>query len=123
MPSDMTIQQLRASTKAQIIDSITAYLKANFTRRELIRMLRDRDTEWDEPIYTYRPDGQIESLTEVERDDDTQAQVSRKITKWTYYATGEVNVILIQIYNGADVLKRQKRIKHYRDGRQPEVTE
>ena len=123
MLSDMTIQQLRASMKNQIVDSITAYLKANYTRRELIRMLRDRDTDWDEPIRTYRADGQIESQIEIERDEDSQVQVSKRVMTWSYYVTGEVNVILIQTYDGADVLKRTKRIKHYRDGKQPEATE
>ena len=121
--SDMTIQEMQASTKAEIITSIKNYLQDNFTRRDLIRMLRDRDTEWDEPIRTYRPDGQIESQIEVERDDDTQIQVSRRVTTWTYYNTGEVNVIKIEIYDENDVLKKTKRIKHYRDGRQPEATE
>ena len=123
MLSDMTIQQLRASMKNQIVDSITAYLKANYTRRELIRMLRDRDTDWDEPIRTYRADGQFESQIEIERDEDSQVQVSKRVMTWSYYVTGEVNVILIQTYDGADVLKRTKRIKHYRDGKQPEATE
>ena len=121
--SNLTIQEMRASTKAEIITSIKNYLQDNFTRRDLIRMLRDRDTEWDEPIRTYRPDGQIESQIEVERDDDTQIQVSRRVTTWTYYNTGEVNVIKIEIYDENDVLKKTKRIKHYRDGRQPEANE
>ena len=121
--SDMTIQQLRAATKAQIITSISAYLQANFTRRELIRLLRDRDTDWDEPIRTYRADGQIESQIEIERDDDTQVQVSKRVMTWTYYATGEVNVIKTDIYDAVDALVRTRRVKHYRDGKQPEATE
>lgn len=120
--SDLTIQQMRASTKKQIIDSVDAYLTANFSRRDLIRFLRDRDTIWDDPLDTYRPDGQIASRIEIERDDDTLIQVSKKITTWTYYGTGEVNVILIQIYDENNVLKTTKRIKHYRDGRQPEAS-
>jgi len=123
MLSNLTIQQLRASTKAQIITAITAYLQANFTRRELIRLLWERDTDWDEPIRTYRADGQIESQIEIERNDDTRVQVSKRVMTWSYYATGEVNVILVQVYDAMDVLKRTKRIKHYRDGKQPEATE
>lgn len=120
--SDLTIQQMRQMTKLELVNSIKDYLQNNYTRREIIRLLRDRDTEWDEPIRTYRPDGQIESQIEVERDDDTQVQVSRRVMTWTYYATGEVNVIKTEIYDENDVLKRTKRIKHYRNGRQPEVS-
>jgi len=119
MLTDLTIEQLRNSTKAQILDSIRAYMQANYTRRELIKLLRERDTIWDDPIDTYYPDGQIESSNEIERDDDTLAQVSRRYTTWTYYQTGEVNVIKIEKYDENDVLKKTQRIKHYRDGRQP----
>lgn len=118
--SDLTIVQMRASSKAQIIASIRDYLTANMTKHQLIVMLRDRETVWDDAVDTYYPDGQIESRNEIERDEDTLLQVSRRLTTWTYYNTGEVNVILIQTFDADDALKKTKRIKHYRDGRQPE---
>lgn len=119
--TDLTLQQLRASTKAQIIASIRDYLTANYTRRQLIQFLRDRETEWDEPIRTYRTDGQIESQIEVERDEETGEIVSSKSITWSYYSTGEVNVILIIVYDATGIEIKRKRIKHFKDGRQPEV--
>lgn len=121
--SNMTIRQMRNSTKAQIIDSVADYIKANFTKRQLIQFLRDRDTEWDDPVCTYYPDGQISTQTVIERDEETELQVSKKVMTWTYYLTGEVNVIKTEFYNANDLLIRTRRIKHYRDGRQPTVTE
>lgn len=121
--SSMTIRQMRKSTKAKIIDSIVEYIKANFTKRQLIKFLRDRDTGWDEPVFTHYPDGQIESQLEIERDAETGLQVSKKIITWTYYVTGEVNGIKTEFYDSNNILQRTRRIKHYRDGRQPTVTE
>ena len=118
----MTIEQLRSATKAEILAGIRDYLAANYTRRDLIRLCRDRDT-YTETTDTTRPDGQIFQRIEIERDGDTQAQVSRRVITWTYYATGEVNVITIERYDAINTLIRTKRIKHYRDGRQPEATE
>lgn len=120
--TDKTIQELRQMTKAQIIAAIADYLQASYTRREIIRGIRnDRDTE-TETAYTYDAQGRITGQTDIERDDDTQAQVSKRVITWTYYATGEVNVIKTELYDAADVLIRTRRIKHYRDGRQPEVS-
>ena len=118
--SDMTLAQLRASTKTQIITSISSFLTANMTKHQLIVMLRDKETEWDTPVCTYNADGQIATQNEIERDEDTGLQVSRTFTTWTYYDTGEVNVILITYYDAADVEKKHKRIKHYKDRQQPD---
>jgi hypothetical protein len=118
--TDLTKEQLRALNKNQIISAIGTYLAATYTRKQLIQGCLDRDTDWDTPICTYGADGQIESQNEIERDVDTDAQISRKYTAWTYYNSGEVNVITIQTFDETDTLKKQKKIKHYKDGRQPE---
>jgi hypothetical protein len=115
----LTKDQLRALNKNQIISAIGTYLTAAYTRKQLIQGCLDRDTDWDNPICTYGPNG-IESQNEIERDIETDAQVSRKLTTWTYYNSGEVNVITIQTFDETDTLKKQKKIKHYKDGKQPE---
>lgn len=117
--TDLTKAQLRALTKNQIINAIDAYLSANYTKKHLIQGILDRDTDWDAPVCTYGPNG-IETQNEIERDVETGVQVSRKYTTWDYYNNGNVNVIRIDIFDENDVLKKTKRIKHYRDGRQPE---
>lgn len=117
MLTDLTLEQMRASTKNQIINSIDSYL-ANLTKRQIIQMLREHDTEWDDPVCTYGKDG-ILTRNEIERDAETGVQVSRKYIVWDYYNTGEVNTIIIEFFDENDALKRKKGIKHYRDGRQP----
>jgi len=118
--TDLTRAQLRALTKNQIISAIDAYLTATYTRKQIIQGCLDKDTEWGNPVCTYGPDG-ILTQNEIERDVETDAQVSRKYIVWDYYNTGEVNTIITEFYDENDALKRRKKIKHYKDGRQPEI--
>lgn len=118
----LTLKQMRDSTKNQIADSVKTYLQTNFTKKQLIQFLRDRDSEWSDPVCTYFPDGQISSQTEVETDAETDVQISKKIITFSYYNTGEVNKIIIQTLDGNDVKTKIKTIKHYKDSRQPEVS-
>jgi hypothetical protein len=123
IPVDVTLEQLRALTKAQIITRLSNWLSNNFTKRQLILWIMDTDIQQDEPVRTYRPDGQVKRETLVERDTETALQVRKRITTWTYYPTGEVNVITIKTYDASNNLTRTKIIKHYTDGKQPTVTE
>mgnify|MGYP001768910154 CR=1 FL=1 len=123
IPVDVTIAQLRSMTKTQIINRLSAWLTNNFTKRQLILWLMDIEALDDEPVRTYRADGQITSETIVTRDTETNAQVNKREVTWTYYATGEVNVITIKQYDGNNALLHTKAIKHYIDGRQPTATE
>jgi hypothetical protein len=123
IPVDVTLEQLRALTKTQIITKLSNWLTKNFTKRQLILWLMDIEVMDDEPIRTYRADGQIASETIVTKDTGTNLQVNKREATWTYYATGEVNVITIKQYDANNVLLHTKAIKHYKDGRQPTVTE
>lgn len=123
IPVDVTLEQLRALTKAQIITKLSNWLTNNFTKRQLILWLMDIEVMDDAPVRTYRADGQITSETTVTKDTETNLQVSKRAVTWTYYATGEVNLITIKQYDSNDVLLHTKAIKHYKDGRQPTVTE
>jgi len=58
-------------------------------------------------------------LQEMESTDEKGIKHERKIT-WTYYKTGEVDVITIERYK-AGKLVSIKEIKHYLDGKQPTV--
>jgi hypothetical protein len=123
IPVDVTLEQLRALTKTQIINKLSTYLTNNMTKRQLILWLMDMDVIDIEPVRTYRADGQIESETTITVGTETNAQVNKRVTTWTYYATSDVNVITIKQYDGSDNLLHTKAIKHYTDGKQPTVTE
>ena len=96
------------------IDELKTIVTADLTKRDLLIQIVGSETIADEPIRTYRKDGQIESQSEVLRDVETNKVVSTKQIIWTYYKTGEVDEITIS-ENG-----KTKVIKHYLD-RQPEV--
>jgi queuine/archaeosine tRNA-ribosyltransferase len=123
IPVDVTLEQLRAYTKTQIISKLSTWLKNNFTKRQLILWLMEIDVMQLEPERIYQVDGQIASEISVTVDTETNLQVSKREVTWTYYATGEVNVITIKQYDANNVLLHAKAIKHYKDGRQPTVTE
>jgi queuine/archaeosine tRNA-ribosyltransferase len=123
IPVNVTLEQLRAYTKTQIISKLSTWLTNNFTKRQLILWLMEIDVMQLEPERIYQVDGQIASEISVTVDTETNLQVSKREVTWTYYATGEVNVITIKQYDANNVLLHTKAIKHYKDGRQPTVTE
>lgn len=123
IPVDVTLEQLRGMTKTQIINKLSTWLTNNFTKRQLILWLMDIEFMDEPPVRTYRADGQIEYESTTLVDTETNKQVSRRETTWTYYATGEVDIITIKHYDSNDALIRTKAIKHYTDGKQPTVTE
>lgn len=101
----------------QTVTQLKAVVTADMTKRDLLIMANGgSDKIADEPVRTYRKDGQIESQSEVIRDVETNAVILTKTITWTYYPKGEVDTITI-IENG-----KKKIIKHYLD-RQPTVTE
>lgn len=122
-----TLPQLRALNHTQKMKEVTDWLEANCaSEKKLIAYIWNTDTEaetvWNDTVRTYRGDGQIESESTTERDIETAAQVSRKTVTWTYYAGGQVDTIVLQTRDASDAVISTKTIKHYTDGRQPEVS-
>lgn len=65
--------------------------------------------------------GRIKTWTEEQRDLDG-ALLGRRVDAYAYYPTGEIDTIVCSVYDGAEVLVSRKTVKHFLDGRQPEVT-
>ena len=122
LPVDITLEQLREMTKTQIINKLSTWLTNNFTKRQLVLWLLGADVIFDNPIIIYGGNGQITSQTEIERDGETGLQTKKIVTTWTYYASGEVDIITIKNYDASNVLLNTTTIKHYKDNRQPTVT-
>ena len=71
-----------------------------------------------------RKDGQVESQTEAVRDVETDALILTRTITWTYYEKEKgapVDTIMIVETDSAGKETSRKAIKHYPDGRQPEV--
>lgn len=107
------IELLRQKTLTQLKST----LLAGMSKRDLLILANGSDRIVDDPIRSYREDGQIEFQTETARDVETGEVVYSKVITWSYYETGEVDEITI-LEQG-----NKKVIKHFLDGRQPEVTE
>ena len=116
--SNLTLEQLRAATKAQIVTAITNWLN-NRTKRQIIALLIDMDVVADTPDVTYWPDGQIKRRDEVFRDALGDVTGGRR-TNYAYYPTGEIDTItIIDVDADLTTVLGRRTIKHYLDGRQP----
>jgi hypothetical protein len=117
-----TLAQLRGFTKTQLITGISNYLTNNMTKRQILIWLMDNlNTVADASIRVKRADGQITSVTDVDRDMETGLMTGGRVVTFTYYPTGEVDTITISTRDAANVEIAKKVIKHYTDGKQPEV--
>ena len=54
---------------------------------------------------------------------DTGELISRRVEVTSYYDTGEINVIVKRWFDKDGNLLRERKIKYFRDGRRPVVTE
>jgi len=128
MELNITLAQLRAATKDQILTKLNTWL-SNRTKAQLIGLILtvaddigDR-VEIPEPTLSdHYPDGQIKSMFQVNRDVLGNRTGGRDIT-WTYYPTGEVDAITIEELDARGVVTAKRTIKHFKDGRQPITTE
>ena len=115
--TSLTVAQLRTASKAAIISDIASTM----TKLDLIVLATGTDKLSDTPVITRRKDGQMFSQSEVTRDIETDAVLSSRDIYWTYYKDGEVDEItIIEMDSGGKEISR-KIIKHYLDGRQPEL--
>jgi len=63
--------------------------------------------------------GRIKTWTEETRDINNKL-ISKRVDRYTYYKTGELNTITQEKYNNKNLVDK-KEIKHYKD-KQPQVT-
>jgi hypothetical protein len=123
----LTLPQLRAATKAEILQNVGTYIAANFTKRQIIMWLVQDDPDGDgrvalPPVREYEgPGGQVSREDVAICDLETAKKVGGTRTLWTYYETGEVDTITLLELDPDDGMLARRVIKHYRGGRQPEV--
>lgn len=58
-----------------------------------------------------------------ERRDPDGILISKRLDEYTYYETGEINVIRQRAYDGEGSLVSEKTVTHFTDGRRPVVTD
>ena len=66
--------------------------------------------------------GQVSIWTEEKKNLDNVV-IGKRVDKYTYYSTDSVNEIIQERYEGIELsLVSKQKIKHYRDGTQPDVS-
>ena len=120
---DLTLEQLRAATKEQIITKIVDKLTP-MTRKKLCEFIWTIKGVRFEAISLSTltvnhdvPEGQLIRIYETT--DILGNKLGSTKTEWTYYPTGEVDAITITELDALDVVISTKTIKHFTDGRQP----
>ena len=122
---DLTLEQLRAATKDQIITRVVNILTSMSRKRicEFVWTIKDVSFE---PISLSTltlnhdvPEGQL--LRVYEKTDILGNKTGSTKTEWTYYPTGEVDTITITELDNLDQTISTQTIKHFTDGRQPVI--
>lgn len=123
--ADLTLAQLRAATKPQLITIIDNKLAA-MTQKQLIAFIwgavvPDDFVDADPPTVVNGKNGPLSSL-QVFRD-ALGAKVGSQRVTWSYYApSGAVDTIILEELDAADKVTKQRQVKHFPDGAQPVTT-
>lgn len=123
----VTLAQMQAATKSQVVTVITNWLN-NKTKDQIINfVLSNCAINVDTAILISDPEtstGDVRgplTRSQVVRDINGN-KVSTRTATWTYYSQGPVDTITIIQLNASDVEVGRTVIKHYLDGRQPTKT-
>ncbi len=115
----LTLAELRAATKAEVIQDVARYMAANMSKRQIIVWLMDADQMPDRVIVTRDDENRITRRVEVNRDPETGAMTGGTVTVKDYYDTGEIKDIIHSTRDADNNETRRIRVRHFTDGRQP----
>lgn len=103
-------------------DLSTATLKQLVTERpDLVQDIKAGKDEGSSTVSVVNDaQGRMSVWTSKRRDIDN-ALIGKRIDKYSYYETGEINEIIQEKYNEKNDLVDKKKVKHYKDGSQPDV--
>ena len=73
-----------------------------------------------EILITRFPDGQYKEWTETIKD-SKGAVISSRVAKYSYFDSGEIDEIEQTEFDADGNKTKSKKIKHFKDGRQPEI--
>ena len=117
MKTTLTLEQMKAATVAEILADVTA----QNDKREIVSELLGADRISDRPTITYDDRDRIVKRVETERDLLTDDVLGSVVTTHSYYKTGEIEDIIISERDAKDNETAKRTIRHFTDGRQPEV--
>jgi len=114
--------EMQASNLGQLKKAGTDVVNGKATKHDIMAFYLDKDVDDADPVREYLGvNGQISKQTIVTQDIETNATVKSKVVVWTYYPTGEVDVIFLKDLDAAGTETQVTKIKHYLNGRKPET--
>lgn len=117
--TDKSLEELRSSSKDQIISAVAQYLDERM-KKQIVEMLMDAEVFYRHPTVVKRSDGQIEYLG-VENEDSLGNKTGNVVMTFSYFDTDEIHDIIISIRDADDIEIQRWRIQHFRDGSQPVI--
>ena len=65
-------------------------------------------------------EGRMKTWTEETRDADN-ILLSKRVDEYVYYENGDIDTITQKVHDGEGGLLSEKKIKHFENGKQPEI--
>lgn len=92
-------------------------------RPDLVQAIKNGKDEGTTSSYVEKDEKKrVKKWTEETRDIDGNL-LSKRVDNYSYYEIDEVDTIIQQVYDDKGGLISEKRIKHFKDGKQPITTE
>ena len=120
----LTITLIFFSTPLWAVDLQNASLKELVTNRpDLVQAVKSGEDEGTVTVSVVKDvKGQVSIWTEEKKNLDN-VTIGKRVDKYTYYSTDNVNEIIQERYEGIELtLVSKQKVKHYRDGTQPDVS-
>jgi Mg2+/Co2+ transporter CorB len=90
-------------------------------RSDLVQAIKNGEDENETASHVEKDKkGRVKKWTEETKDLDG-ILISKRVDEYSYYKTGEVDIITQQVYDSKGELVSEKKVKHFVDGRRPEV--
>lgn len=115
----MTLEQMREEPLRDLCESISTYMQANFTKREVMEWLFETDCFVDPPQFTCDDQGRKTGRKQIGRFVETGNQKKNDEVTCTYYPNGDIEDITVIARDENDEIVEHYTIHHYQDGRQP----
>ena len=90
-------------------------------RPDLVQAIKSGEDEGIITSYTEKDEKKRVKKWLEERRDIDRNLLSKRVDSYSYYKTGEVDVITLQAYDSKGKVS-EKRVKHFKDSKRSEIT-
>jgi hypothetical protein len=91
-------------------------------RPDLVQAIKNGEDEGTTSSYVEKDEKKRVKKWIGETRDINGNLLSKRVDEYSYYETGEVDTIILQVYDDKGKLTSEKSVRHFKDGKKPEVT-